>query len=109
MLLALVISCDSKFQRVITSCVLRKKKKNPFICFNFFFGCCCFLTSFSVPFLLRYEKWQIAPDVPSQAESQFVYFYHLPSYSSLAKLNTPTLINLSSYLSRLLIIFVASI
>ena len=49
------------------------------------------------------------PDVPSQAESQFVYFYHLPSYSSLTKLNTPTLINLPSYLLRPLIIFVASI
>lgn len=38
-----------------------------------------------------------------------MYVCHLPSYSSLAKLNTPTLINLFSYLPRPLIIFVASI
>lgn len=36
MLLALVLSCDSKFQRVIMSCVLRKEKKKSFYLVYFF-------------------------------------------------------------------------
>lgn len=89
------------------SCVLRKeKKKIPLSAL--IFCCCCFLIWLNIPFLLHCEKRQPAPDVPSQAESQFVYFYHLPSYSSPTKLNTPTVINLPSYLLRPLITFVAS-
>lgn len=108
MLLALVILCDSKFQSNYELCI--KKEKKPILLSASIFLWWLLLPDFiQCPLSVAYEKWQIAPDVPSQAESQFVYFCHLPSYSSLTTLNTPTLINLSLHLPRPLIIFVASI
>lgn len=111
MLLVLVISCDSKFQRAIMGCILRKEKKILLsaVLFWVFFGGCCFLTSFNVLFLLHDEKWQKHQMYPLRPSHNLYTCYHLPSYSSLVKLNTPTLINLASYLLSPLIIFVASI